>query len=256
VLAPNGNLITANGDAVNPGRTPNELVEFTPQGRLAAEYEMDAGAINALLGHYPPTLVAHVQSFQALAASFVEQTQTSDNRLRRFASFFRGYMGVMPLVTAAFAPVLTMLRAIPGIRKPDAPSCLVLDLELPDTSGLELQRELAAGDGPPIVFITGHGDIPSSVRAMKAGAIEFLPKPFREEDLLQAVDAAQLSLIEKGGGRDLNWPSYRSITRFSRLASGRYCPPSYLQGSSIAVSPDHLRQSHNELPRCPRPSVS
>jgi FixJ family two-component response regulator len=75
-------------------------------------------------------------------------------------------------------------------EKPDSPACLVLDLELPDTSGLELQRELAAGDGPPIVFITGHGDIPSSVRAMKAGAIEFLPKPFSEQELLQAIDTA------------------------------------------------------------------
>jgi FixJ family two-component response regulator len=75
-------------------------------------------------------------------------------------------------------------------EKPDSPACLVLDLELPDTSGLELQRELAAGDGPPIIFITGHGDIPSSVRAMKAGAIEFLPKPFSEQELLQAIDAA------------------------------------------------------------------
>jgi len=75
-------------------------------------------------------------------------------------------------------------------EKPDSPACLVLDLELPDTSGLELQRELAAGDGPPIVFITGHGDIPSSVRAMKAGAIEFLPKPFSAQELLQAIDAA------------------------------------------------------------------
>ena len=75
-------------------------------------------------------------------------------------------------------------------EKPDSPACLVLDLELPDTSGLELQREVAAGDGPPIVFITGHGDIPSSVRAMKAGAIEFLPKPFSEQELLQAIDTA------------------------------------------------------------------
>jgi FixJ family two-component response regulator len=75
-------------------------------------------------------------------------------------------------------------------EKPDSPACLVLDLELPGTSGLELQQELAAGDGPPIVFITGHGDIPSSVRAMKAGAIEFLPKPFSEQELLRAIDAA------------------------------------------------------------------
>jgi FixJ family two-component response regulator len=75
-------------------------------------------------------------------------------------------------------------------EKPDSPACLVLDLQLPDTNGLELQRVLAPGEGPPIVFITGHGDIPSSVRAMKAGAIEFLPKPFSEQELLRAIDAA------------------------------------------------------------------
>jgi FixJ family two-component response regulator len=77
-----------------------------------------------------------------------------------------------------------------GADKPDLPACLVLDLELPGPSGLDLQRELANSSGPPIVFITGHGDIPSSVRAMKAGAIEFLPKPFGDEELLRAIDAA------------------------------------------------------------------
>jgi len=82
-------------------------------------------------------------------------------------------------------------------EKPDAPACLVLDLQLPGPSGLELQRELADGTGPPIVFITGHGDIPSSVRAMKAGAIEFLPKPFGDQELLAAIDAA-LALDRKG----------------------------------------------------------
>jgi FixJ family two-component response regulator len=75
-------------------------------------------------------------------------------------------------------------------EKPDATACLVLDLQLPGSSGLELQRELADRSGPPIIFITGHGDIPSSVRAMKAGAIEFLPKPFGEQELLAAIDAA------------------------------------------------------------------
>lgn len=74
--------------------------------------------------------------------------------------------------------------------KPDAPACLVLDLELPDVNGLELQRELTDRDAPPIVFITGHGDIPSSVRAMKAGAVEFLSKPFGDQELLTAIDAA------------------------------------------------------------------
>lgn len=75
--------------------------------------------------------------------------------------------------------------------RPEGPSCLVLDVRLPDQSGLEIQRELAAGGHSlPIIFITGHGDIPMSVRAMKAGAVEFLTKPFRDQDLLHAIHAA------------------------------------------------------------------
>jgi RNA polymerase sigma factor (sigma-70 family) len=74
---------------------------------------------------------------------------------------------------------------------PDAPSCLVLDVRLPGLSGLDFQRELTARNiMTPIVFLTGHGDIPMSVRAMKAGAVEFLTKPFRDQDLLDAVRIA------------------------------------------------------------------
>jgi RNA polymerase sigma factor (sigma-70 family) len=74
---------------------------------------------------------------------------------------------------------------------PDVPSCLVLDVRLPGLSGLDFQRELAARKlSIPIVFLTGHGDIPMSVRAMKAGAVEFLTKPFRDQDLLDAVRIA------------------------------------------------------------------
>jgi FixJ family two-component response regulator len=75
-------------------------------------------------------------------------------------------------------------------KKPDLPACLVLDLELPGMTGLELQREIAGSDAPPIVFVTGHGDVPSSVRAMKAGAIEFLLKPFDNQQLMQAIQGA------------------------------------------------------------------
>ena len=76
-------------------------------------------------------------------------------------------------------------------KPPDVPSCLVLDVRLPGLSGLDFQRELAARNiRTPIVFITGHGDIPMSVRAMKAGAVEFLTKPFRDQDLLDAVRIA------------------------------------------------------------------
>src|ERR1700743_2316822 len=73
---------------------------------------------------------------------------------------------------------------------PNVPSCLVLDVSLPDISGLELQKTLAPAHHPPIVFISGHGDIPSSVRAMKAGAIDFLTKPVNEEQLLKAINVA------------------------------------------------------------------
>jgi FixJ family two-component response regulator len=75
--------------------------------------------------------------------------------------------------------------------KNDAPACLVLDVRLPGPSGLDLQRELLHSETPiPIIFITGHGDIPMSVRAIKDGAVEFLAKPFRDQDLLDAIQHA------------------------------------------------------------------
>ncbi|WP_454624135.1 response regulator transcription factor [Bradyrhizobium cenepequi] len=74
--------------------------------------------------------------------------------------------------------------------RPDLPGCLILDVELPDINGLEFQQQIADGDHPPIVFVTGHGDISSSVRAIKGGAIDFLTKPFRESELIKAINAA------------------------------------------------------------------
>jgi FixJ family two-component response regulator len=106
-----------------------------------------------------------------------------DYRVREALSSLVASIG---LEVAVFASAQEFLES----EKPDSPACLVLDLELPGASGLDLQRELATGNSPPIIFITGHGDVPSSVRAMKAGAIEFLPKPFGEQELLQAIDAA------------------------------------------------------------------
>ena len=86
-----------------------------------------------------------------------------------------------------FASAKEFLR----LERPDAPACLVLDVRLPGLSGLDLQRELAAADcGIPIIFITGHGDIPMSVQAMKAGAVEFLTKPFRDQALMDAIHQA------------------------------------------------------------------
>ena len=106
-----------------------------------------------------------------------------DARVREALSSLLGSAG---LEVALFASATEFLNA----EKPDAPACLVLDLELPDIHGLELQKELTEREAPPIVFITGHGDIPSSVRAMKAGAVEFLSKPFGDEELLRAIDTA------------------------------------------------------------------
>ena len=86
-----------------------------------------------------------------------------------------------------FTSASEFLRA----KRPDAPGCLVLDVRLPDLSGLDLQQELAkANVDLPVIFVTGHADIPMTVRAMKAGAVEFLTKPFREQDLLEAVQRA------------------------------------------------------------------
>jgi len=76
-------------------------------------------------------------------------------------------------------------------KRPDGPSCLVLDVRLPGVNGLDFQRELSdAGVHIPIIFITGHGDIPMTVKAMKSGAVEFLTKPFRDQDLLDAIHVA------------------------------------------------------------------
>jgi FixJ family two-component response regulator len=86
-----------------------------------------------------------------------------------------------------FASAREFLRA----DRPDAPGCLVLDVRLPDVSGLDLQEKLIeAKVDLPIIFITGHGDIPMSVRAMKAGAVEFLTKPFKDQDLVNALQHA------------------------------------------------------------------
>ncbi|MGN6465247.1 MAG: response regulator transcription factor [Rhizobiaceae bacterium] len=88
-----------------------------------------------------------------------------------------------------------------GADKPDAPACLILDVELPDINGLELQARIAKGEHPPIVFITGHGDIPSSVRAIKHGAVDFLTTPFSDSELMTAIAAAILQDREKRSAR-------------------------------------------------------
>ena len=93
-----------------------------------------------------------------------------------------------------------------AFERPDAPTCLILDVRLPGRSGLDFQRDLAAaGMNLPIVFMTGHGDIPMSVQAMKGGAVEFLTKPFRDQDLLDAVNIGlERDRTRRANDEDLN----------------------------------------------------
>src|SRR6266699_4607178 len=99
----------------------------------------------------------------------------------------QGLLKSASLRSASFGTAEEFLRSKP----PDGPSCLVLDVSLPGVNGLDLQRELSdAGVRIPIIFITGHGDIPITVKAMKSGAVEFLTKPFRDQDLLDAINQA------------------------------------------------------------------
>ena len=112
-----------------------------------------------------------------------------------------------------FASAQEFLRRKP----PDLPSCLVLDVRMPGLSGLDLQKRTGdAGIEIPIVFITGHGDVPMSVRAMKAGAVEFLTKPFRDQDLL---DAIQQALERDGKARDQRAALEKVRSRFASLTS-------------------------------------
>jgi FixJ family two-component response regulator len=99
----------------------------------------------------------------------------------------QGLLKSARLQCASFETAEEFLRS----KSPDGPSCLVLDVSLPGVNGLDLQRELAdAGIQIPIIFITGHGDIPMTVKAMKSGAVEFLTKPFLDQDLLDAIHQA------------------------------------------------------------------
>jgi FixJ family two-component response regulator len=106
-----------------------------------------------------------------------------DERIREALSELLASHGIQ-------ATALRSARDYMVADKPDVPACLVLDVELPDINGLDLQGQIAESDHPPIVFITGHGDIPSSVRAIKHGAVDFLTKPFSDGDLMAAIQAA------------------------------------------------------------------
>ena len=109
-------------------------------------------------------------------------------------------------------------------KRPDVPSCLVLDVRLPGVNGLDFQRQLAdAGVRIPIIFITGHGDIPMTVKAMKSGAVEFLTKPFRDQDLLdaiyQALERDQVTRQEQSEVAELR-KRYETLTTREREVMG------------------------------------
>lgn len=121
-------------------------------------------------------------------------------------------------------------------EKPAIPSCLILDIELPDINGLELQQRLLEAPHPPIIFITGHGHVPQSVQAMKAGAVDFLPKPFAPAQLLAAVDAA-LALDIQRLAADADLKSVRDRYEELTPANARCCHWSFRACSTSRERP-------------------
>jgi FixJ family two-component response regulator len=132
----------------------------------------------------------------------------------------QGLLKSVGLRSESFGTAQEFLRS----KRPDGPSCLVLDVRLPGINGLDFQRELAnTGVQIPIIFITGHGDIPMSVKAMKSGAVEFLTKPFRDQDLLdaihQALDRDRVSRQQRSDAAALR-KCYDSLTAREREVMG------------------------------------
>jgi FixJ family two-component response regulator len=128
-------------------------------------------------------------------SDFIVFIVDDDARMREALSELLESLGWWAVAFASAGAYLSHVR-------PDLPACLILDVELPDINGLDFQKQIADGDHPPIVFLTGHGDIPSSVSAIKRGAVDFLTKPFTERDLLAAiqlaVDRDRLARQERG----------------------------------------------------------
>jgi FixJ family two-component response regulator len=132
----------------------------------------------------------------------------------------QGLLKSVSLRSETFGTAQEFLRS----KRPDGPSCLVLDVRLPGVNGLDFQRQLAdAGFRIPIIFITGHGDIPMTVKAMKSGAVEFLTKPFRDQDLLdaihQALDRDRVTRQQQGELAELR-KRYESLTAREREVMG------------------------------------
>jgi len=132
----------------------------------------------------------------------------------------QGLLKSVSLRSEAFATAREFLHS----RRPDGPSCLILDVRLPGINGLDFQQELADADILiPIIFITGHADIPMTVKAMKSGAVEFLTKPFRDQDLLdavyQALDRDRMMRLQQSDFAELR-KRYESMTARQREVMG------------------------------------
>jgi FixJ family two-component response regulator len=132
----------------------------------------------------------------------------------------RGLLKSVGLPSESYETAEEFLRS----KRPDGPSCLVLDVGLPGVSGLDFQRQLAdAGIQIPIIFITGHGDIPMTVKAMKSGAVEFLTKPFHDQELLdairQALDRDRVTRQKQSGLAELR-KRYEALTKREREVMG------------------------------------
>ena len=147
------------------------------------------------------------------------------DRRRRCQSFATS---VVPAACARSAwtsgATFVCVRSFRGPPLSDGPTCLVLDIRMPGRSGLELQRDLAAANrGVPIIFITAHADVPMTVQAMKGGAIEFLTKPFRDQELLEHVRPVSLSIVRVGRVK-APWVRSGNVSKRSALASARLWP--------------------------------
>jgi len=173
----NTHSYTTKAEGIGMGLTIGRSIIEAHSGRLWAV----ASAGPAVLSVSPCRLTrgAKVNSEEPFVFAVDDDASMREALARLFRS-----IGMRGQIFASAQEFLTF-------KRPDAPACLVLDVRLPGLSGLDLQRELAAADcAIPIIFITGHGDIPMSVEAMKGGAVEFLTKPFRDQALLDAIHKA------------------------------------------------------------------
>jgi FixJ family two-component response regulator/tRNA A-37 threonylcarbamoyl transferase component Bud32 len=196
--------------AFDPADRPQSARELLEALRRCQQY-LDPGLVNTQERGRPPRVIAPDPATELAETKKESQVFIVDDDASVRQSLGRLLRSVGHSVMAFASAKEFLVAAVP-----DGPSCLVLDVQLPGASGLELQKQLARIHREiPIVFITGHADVPTSVAAMKAGAIEFLTKPFREADLLETIDKAiqrdRLARVERAQAGKLR-EKYDSLT--------------------------------------------